>query len=105
MVQAALLQLQRDIEQRQLHESAALYAEVYAEDDDFAGAARAARLSDGLNDSSCIWQWQILTSNLAERLLMISTCLSTTIPFPFVVCPYHRRMCSQRPLDYTRAGS
>jgi hypothetical protein len=32
MVQAALLKLQRDIEQRQLHESAALYAEVYAED-------------------------------------------------------------------------
>jgi hypothetical protein len=34
MVQAALLHLQRDIEQRQLRESAALYAEVYAEDDD-----------------------------------------------------------------------
>lgn len=37
MVQAALLQLQRDIEERQLRESAALYAEVYAEDDDLRG--------------------------------------------------------------------
>jgi hypothetical protein len=34
MVQAALLHLQHDIEQRQLRESAALYTEVYAEDDD-----------------------------------------------------------------------
>lgn len=34
MVQAALLHLQHDIEQHQLRESAALYAEVYAEDDD-----------------------------------------------------------------------
>ncbi len=34
MVQAALLNLQRDIEQRRLLESAALYADVYAEDDD-----------------------------------------------------------------------
>mgnify|MGYP000899922544 CR=1 FL=1 len=34
MVQAALLDLQRDIEQRQLLESATLYADVYAEDDD-----------------------------------------------------------------------
>ncbi len=33
MVQAALVHLQRDIEQRQLLESAALYADVYAEDD------------------------------------------------------------------------
>lgn len=34
MVQAALLHLQHEIEQRQLRESAALYTEVYAEDDD-----------------------------------------------------------------------
>jgi Arc/MetJ-type ribon-helix-helix transcriptional regulator len=32
MIQAALLRLQHDIEARQLRESAALYAEVYAED-------------------------------------------------------------------------
>jgi hypothetical protein len=34
MVQAALLQMQQEFEQRQLQESAALYAEVYAEDAD-----------------------------------------------------------------------
>jgi hypothetical protein len=32
MVQAALQRMQHEIEQRQLRESAALYAEVYAED-------------------------------------------------------------------------
>ena len=32
MIQAALLRLQHDIEARQLRDSAALYAEVYAED-------------------------------------------------------------------------
>lgn len=34
MVQAALLQMKQELEHRQLKESAALYAEVYAEDDD-----------------------------------------------------------------------
>lgn len=34
MVQAALLQMKQEFEQRQLKESAALYAEVYAEDDE-----------------------------------------------------------------------
>lgn len=34
MVQAALLQMKQELEQRQLKESAALYAETYEEDDD-----------------------------------------------------------------------
>ncbi len=34
MVQGALLQMKQELEQHQLRESAALYAEVYAEDDE-----------------------------------------------------------------------
>ena len=34
MIRAALLQMKQELEQRQLRESAALYAEVYAEDAD-----------------------------------------------------------------------
>lgn len=34
MVQAALLQMKQELEQRQLRESAALYAELYAEDNE-----------------------------------------------------------------------